>query len=40
MPHIEMNEKDLQTMLFWRDVYYAELRRVINVLQYWKENPL
>lgn len=34
------NEQDLAEMKRWLAIYTAEVQRVVNVLKYWKENPL
>lgn len=34
------NEQDLAEMNRWLAIYNAEVKRVVNVLKYWKENPL
>lgn len=35
---IVLDEKNLTEMYYWVELYAAEVTRVVNVLNYWKEN--
>ena len=37
---ISLTDPELASMLFWHNIYEGEVARIINVLTYWKENPL